>query len=202
MAGTSTTTDVLCAEDGLLADAIAGHRYAADRLLAHLTPAVVRFCRARLTITGARHSADDVAQEVLLAVFSALPRFTGSPQGFLSFVYGIARHKVTDAYRAHARDKSTPVEELPDGTDNSLGPDEHVVRRELRSGLQHYLSCLTDNQRDVLELRLIVGLSSEETACALGTTSNAVRVAQHRALNTLRRLLKADGDPLTDGSAR
>lgn len=198
MARTSANTDIsLLVEDGLLADAAAGDRHAVDRLLAYLQPAVIRFCRGRLATTSARHSADDVAQEVLLAVFAALSRFQGGPQGFLSFVYGIARHKVTDAYRAHGRDKSTPVEELPDTTDNELGPDEQVLRQELRSGVRYYLEFLTDNQREVLELRLLVGLSSEETAQAMDTTPSAVRVTQHRALNTLRRLLKADGDPLT-----
>ncbi len=181
--------------DGLLADAAAGDRHAVERLLAHFQPAVIRYCRGRLATTTARHSADDVAQEVLLAVFGALPRFQGGPKDFLSFVYGIARHKVTDAYRANGRDKSTPVEELPDGTDNELGPDEHVVRNELRSGVHYYLEFLTDNQREVLELRVLVGLSSEETARAMDATPSAVRVAQHRALKTLRRLIAADGNP-------
>ncbi|MFB9730039.1 RNA polymerase sigma factor ShbA [Haloechinothrix salitolerans] len=182
--------------DGLLADAAAGDRHAVNRLLAHLQPAVIRYCRGRLAITTARHSADDVAQEVLLAVFAALPRFQGNADGFLAFVYGIARHKVADAHRANGRDKSAPVEELPDTTDNELGPDEHVVRNELRSGIHHYLELLTDNQREVLQLRVLVGLSSEEVAHVMETTSSAVRVAQHRALKTLRRLIDADGNTL------
>lgn len=198
MSGTgSNERFCLAAGDGLLADAAAGDHYAVGTLLAHLQPAVIRYCRGRLAVTTARQSADDVAQEILLAVFAALPRFQGSPQDFLSFVYGIARHKVTDAYRANGRDKSTPVEELPDTTDNELGPDEQVLRNELRSGVRYYLEFLTDNQREVLELRLLVGLSSEETAHAMETTPSGVRVAQHRALKTLRRLLTADGDPLT-----
>lgn len=183
--------------DGLLADAAAGDRHAVNRLLALLQPAVIRYCRGRLATATARHSADDVAQEILLSVFGALHRFQGNPQGFLAFVYGIARHKVTDAYRANGRDKSTPVEELPDNTDKQLGPDEHVMRDELRSGIHYYLEFLTDNQREVLQLRVLVGLSSEEVAHAMETTSSAVRVAQHRALKALRRLINADGNPFT-----
>jgi RNA polymerase sigma-70 factor (ECF subfamily) len=41
-------------------------------------------------------------------------------------------------------------------------------------------------QREILVLRVVVGLSAEETAIAVGSTPGAVRVAQHRALNKLR----------------
>jgi len=56
------------------------------------------------------------------------------------------------------------------------------------------LDALTGNQREALALRLIVGLSTDETANAMGTSSAAVRVTQHRALKTLRRRLAADGN--------
>ena len=47
-------------------------------------------------------------------------------------------------------------------------------------------------QREILTLRVGVGLSAEETAEALGMTAGAVRVAQHRALAKLRKTLVAD----------
>ena len=59
---------------------------------------VVRYCRARLgRITGHYYVADDVAQEVCLAVLSALPRYRDMGRPFASFVFGIASHKVADA---------------------------------------------------------------------------------------------------------
>jgi DNA-directed RNA polymerase specialized sigma24 family protein len=48
------------------------------------------------------------------------------------------------------------------------------------------MELLTPRQRKVLILRVVVGLSAEETAGAVGSTPGAVRVAQHRALNRLR----------------
>lgn len=51
---------------------------------------MIRYCRARLGSGDARHSADDVAQDVLLAVFAALPRYDGPTQGLRAFVFGIA----------------------------------------------------------------------------------------------------------------
>jgi RNA polymerase sigma-70 factor (ECF subfamily) len=51
------------------------------------------------------------------------------------------------------------------------------------------LAVLTQRQRDILIMRIVLGLSAQETAEAVGTTADAVRVAQHRALNRLRRIV-------------
>ena len=48
------------------------------------------------------------------------------------------------------------------------------------------LEILPDKQREILILRVVVGLSAEETAEAVGSTAGAVRVAQHRALARLK----------------
>jgi RNA polymerase sigma-70 factor (ECF subfamily) len=45
---------------------------------------------------------------------------------------------------------------------------------------------LPEKLREILRLRVVAGMSAEETGRALGMTPGAVRVAQHRALNTLR----------------
>ena len=54
------------------------------------------------------------------------------------------------------------------------------------------LQVLPDKQREIVLLRVVVGLSAEETAEAVGSTPGAVRVAQHRALARLRRTLSAE----------
>ena len=55
------------------------------------------------------------------------------------------------------------------------------------------LHTLPDKQREILILRVVVGLSAEETAEAVGSTPGAVRVAQHRALGRLRKVLASEG---------
>jgi RNA polymerase sigma-70 factor (ECF subfamily) len=52
---------------------------------------------------------------------------------------------------------------------------------------------LPDKQREILILRVVVGLSAEETAEAVGSTPGAVRVAQHRALARLKSAIVAAG---------
>ena len=95
--------------------AVQGDRSAIESLLGELRPMVVRYCRARLgRVSGQYHIADDVAQEVCIAVLSALPRYRDMGRPFASFVFGIASHKVIDAHRAATRNRSEPVADVPD----------------------------------------------------------------------------------------
>jgi RNA polymerase sigma-70 factor, ECF subfamily len=178
----------------LVPAAVAGDEEARERLLAEIQPLVQRYCRGRLGRSeGVIGSADDVAQDVCLAVISALPNYEIKGLSFRAFVYGIAAHKVTDAFRAIGRNRSDPVAELPDTPILSEGPEQRLLAAELAERLGHLLHKLTPRQREVLVLRIAVGLSAEETAQVVGSTPGAVRVTQHRALNRLRGVI---GDPL------
>jgi RNA polymerase sigma-70 factor (ECF subfamily) len=132
-------------------------------------------------------SADDVAQEVCLAVLTALPGYRVQGRPFLAFVYGIASHKVIDAHRAAGRNRSEPVADVPDSLDHGDGPEQRALRVELSEQMSRLLDQLPDKQREIIVLRVVVGLSAEETADAVGSTPGAVRVAQHRALARLRK---------------
>ncbi len=171
----------------LVRDTIAGVPGARDRLLGELQPLVLRYCRGRIghreSVMG---SADDVAQEVCLAVVTALPSYQLKGLSFRAFVYGIAAHKVADAYRAMGRNRCDPVADIPDAPTVHEGPEQQLLSQERLQRLTHLLERLTPRQRDVLILRIAVGLSAEETAVAVGSTPGAVRVTQHRALNRLR----------------
>ena len=134
-------------------------------------------------------SADEVAREVCMAVFTALPRYGDQGRPFLAFVCGIAAHKVADAHRSAARNCAVPVAEVPDAADTADGPEAQVIQVELAERMATLLERLPDKQREVLRLRIVVGLSAEETAEAVGSTLGAVRVAQHRAVRQLRTLL-------------
>jgi RNA polymerase sigma-70 factor (ECF subfamily) len=143
-------------------------------------------------------SADDVAQEICLAVVNALSRYTvKGGLSFRSFVYGIAAHEVTDTFRAIGRNRTDPVADLPDSPVLHDGPEQRLLAVELAERLHGLLHLLTPRQRDVVILRIAVGLSAEEAAQALGSTPGAVRVTQHRALNRLRDLV-AGPNPSAD----
>ncbi|MGH3626627.1 MAG: sigma-70 family RNA polymerase sigma factor [Sciscionella sp.] len=176
--------------DGLEASvsaAVCGDRAALDELLTFIRPQVVRYCRARVG-RGERSyfTADDVAQEVCLAVLKALPGYQDQGRPFLAFVYGIAAHKVADAHRALSRNRSEPYGDVPDAVDHSVDPEARLLESELSERMERLLSVLPDKQREIVVLRVMVGMSAEETATVVGTTAGAVRVTQHRALARLR----------------
>lgn len=180
--------------DSVVGPAIGGDRVALDRLLATVRPLIVRYCRARVGRSERSFvSADDVAQEVCLAVLKALPGYQDQGRPFLAFVYGIAAHKVADAHRSVARNRSEPVEDIPDEVETTLGqPEAAVLSGELSARMAELLDVLPEKQREILVLRIVVGLSAEETADAVGTSAGAVRVAQHRALAKLRKFVTAE----------
>lgn len=172
--------------------AVRGQPAAIETLLQQIRPMIVRYCRARLgRISGHYHAADDVAQEVCIAVLSALPRYRDMGRPFASFVFGIASHKVADAMRSAAR-LAVPTEDLPDGPDPRPGPEETAVAYLEAEHARALLAKLPVNQRELLVMRVLTGLSAEETGHALGMTAGAVRVAQHRALARLRAIAVAE----------
>jgi RNA polymerase sigma-70 factor, ECF subfamily len=180
--------------DAVVAEAVAGDRDALREVLATIRPIVVRYCRARVgTAERSGLSADDVAQEVCLAAIQALPRYQDQGRPFLAFVYGIAAHKVADAHRAAARNRAEPTESVPERFATDMGPEQMAMNADSASRMDALLQVLPEKQREILLLRVVVGLSAEETAEAVGSTAGAVRVAQHRALARLKTEITATG---------
>jgi RNA polymerase sigma-70 factor, ECF subfamily len=173
--------------DAVVAEAVAGNRDALREVLETIRPIVIRYCRARVgTAERSGLSADDIAQEVCLAAMTALPRYRDQGRPFLAFVYGIAAHKVADAHRALARNRTEPTAMVPERVSSEAGPEQLAVDAESSARMAALLSALPEKQREILILRVVVGLSAEETAEAVGSSAGAVRVAQHRALARLR----------------
>jgi RNA polymerase sigma-70 factor (ECF subfamily) len=178
------------AEGELAARAAQGDAEATASLLALIRPGVVRYCRAHFgRIGGAYTTADDIAQEVCLGVVAALPRFRDQGRPFSAFVYGIAAHKVADAQRAALRGRSVPVSDvLLDRPDPAPGPEQSALASDLARRLSALLDRLSDTHREIVVLRVAVGLSAEEVGAVLGMSAAAVRVTQSRALARLRTL--------------
>jgi RNA polymerase sigma-70 factor, ECF subfamily len=188
-----------------------GRQDAIEALLRQFRPAIVRYCRARLAQnrlaqTGSQDE-DDLAQEVCLALLSALPSYQEMGRPFGAFVFAIAAHKVADAARGAAR-SPLPVPVVPDLPDRCLGPEEIVLAGVDARRARVLLARLPAGQRRLLLLRVVAGLSAEDTGYVLDMSPGAVRVAQHRALIRLRALAAreaprpAPGKPGTRRAAR
>jgi len=140
-----------------------GRQDAIEALLRQFRPAIVRYCRARLARTNLAQTGsqdeDDLAQEVSLALLSALPSYQDMGRPFGAFVFAIAAHKVADAARGAAR---SPLPVIPDLPDRCLGPEEIVVAGVDARRARVLLARLLAGQRRLLLLRVVAGLSAED----------------------------------------
>ena len=165
--------------------AVDGDPKALQELINLIHPQIVRYCRARVG-NGRYPTADDIAQEACLAVARALPTYQEQGVPFMAFVFRIAANKVVDARRAHARDFSQPVAEVPDGEVATETPESEILFLDSCNEVAGLLDVLSDKAREIVTLRVFAGYSAEETAKILDMSAGAVRVAQFRAKAKLR----------------
>ncbi|MBN6034081.1 RNA polymerase sigma factor ShbA [Amycolatopsis sp. 195334CR] len=181
--------------DPLVRRAAEGDQNAMSELLAALKPVVQRYCRARL---GGRDlsyfSADDISQEVCVAVLKALPQYQDRGGSFLYLVHAIAANKVADAFRAAAHGEGELVSDLPERSGAENEPEKYALDVGLGERLNCLIRTLPRVQQEIVILRVAVGLSAAETAEAVGLKAGNVRTTQHRALQKLRELITLEGD--------
>lgn len=179
-------------------DLVARARDGEDLAIHHVVSAVrtiaLRYSRARLsTYAGGAEVAEDVAQEVCLAVVDLLPRYQDQGAPFAALVFAVAANKVADAQRRFGRSPLQLVDEVPDRAEPSLGPEQQtMVRSDVATALA-LLDRLPERTARVVRMRA-EGLSAEEVGQVLGMSANAVRVAQHRGLARLREMISSSED--------
>ncbi len=158
-----------------------------EELMSRVRVVAFRYCRARLaTYAGGSQLADDVAQEICIAVLAGLPTYEERGRPFVAWVYSIGAFKVADAQRRLHRDRSLSVAELPEGPDESPTPEESAITASDVRLAARLMESLPERLREVLVMRIAIGISVEQTGLTLGMTAGAVRVAQHRAVKRLR----------------
>ena len=163
--------------------------WAFERLYDELAPAVAGFLRLR----GAREP-EDLTNEVMLGVFRGLGGFEGDAAAFRSWVFTIAHRRVIDERRRRAARLDTDGH-IDTAEVTVSGGD---VEQEALAGLGEIevhglLRELTEDQRDVLLLRIVADLSVAEVARVTGKEPGAVKMLQRRGLAALRRLLEREG---------
>ncbi len=177
--------------DDVLAAAKSGAGWAAERLWTSLAPAVSGY----LTAQGAADP-DDLTSEVFLGVFRSLGSFSGSEGQLRSWVFTIAHRRLTDERRRVGR-RPPPVSGLePDDGPPGPSAEQEALRRLSTQRVRDLCDRLVPDQRDVLLLRLVGGLTVEEVASALGKAEGAVKALQRRALVAARKIFDQEGVPL------
>jgi RNA polymerase sigma-70 factor (ECF subfamily) len=184
----------------LLGRARALDRDALGTLYDRYLPAVYRFVLARV---GDPHLAEDLTADTFMAMVESIERARADDElSFAAWLFGVARNKVAEHLRRRAtRGRLAPEVEM-DATeplalaeaDDPLGV---VIARERWAAVAAALRELTDEQRDVVLYRCMLGYDTDEVARLLGRQPGAVRALQFRALSALARRLSASGtDPM------
>lgn len=134
---------------------------------------------------------DGLTNDVFVQVHRNLRAFEGDDQGFRSWLFTIAHHRMIDDRRRASRQ---PLVQSDVEVDDSAGygdVEEDAFAVMARDSVRDLLAVLSPDQRDVVLLRIVADLSVEEVARMLGKRQGAVKALQHRALATLRRHLDA-----------
>ena len=132
---------------------------------------------------------DDLAQDVMVAVWQALPRFRGESSA-RSFVLRIAHNRgLSHAWRRARR--PLPEAEPPDLPDPRPGADEHAATNQRAEQFLRHLRTLPLGQREILALAL-EGLAHAEIAAIVGISAENVAVRLGRAREALRRSIEKE----------
>lgn len=162
-----------------------------------------------LRMTGDREDALDISQEAFLKAYHSLPSFRGEGK-FSVWLYRIVSNTCLDFLRSRSRrsEVSLSVEDENGETaemeilDDTLSPERLYERKLTREALQRGLLRLPEDQRKILLLREIEGLSYEEIARVLSLESGTVKSRIFRARRRLCVFLASDGNISTPVSSK
>jgi RNA polymerase sigma-70 factor (ECF subfamily) len=127
------------------------------------------------------HDAEDVTQQVFAKLFTAINRYEARAVPFSAWILRVARNAAIDHIRS---DRLVPCEEV-------RGADQHTdeICHERRRSLTDALGQLPPEQREVVMMRHLVGLTPNEIAVRLGKSESAVHGLHHRGRRSLQREL-------------
>jgi RNA polymerase sigma-70 factor (ECF subfamily) len=168
-------------DEALVARARGGDADAWESLYRRAYPRLLAYAQRRLPAEAAR----DAVSETMARAVAGIGRYVSGAAGFEGWLFGICRHVVLDAQRAAGRKGYRPPVEPAAGD-----VDEGLLRDEEQAAVRAAFALLDDADRELLELRVVAGLSAEQAAAVLGRRPGAVRMAQSRALARLRKKLE------------
>jgi RNA polymerase sigma-70 factor, ECF subfamily len=174
----------------LVAAACAGQAWALTEIWHRHAAAVLGYLRGR----GA-HDAEDLTSEVFLAVFERLPTFSGDENDLRAFVFTVAHHRLVDDLRRRQRRGEPVCYDAADDRRSSRSAEQEALDGLSTSEVMRAIGELSQDQREVVLLRILGDLSLEQTAQALDKRVGAVKALQHRALASLKRIMEQAVSP-------
>lgn len=175
--------------DTVLSAAQDGSEWAWEILVRRLAPNLLRFFRVR-----GLPDPEAMVGEVFVDMARNLSTFSGDYPSFRSWVFVIAYRRTSDEWRRRRRrPDETPTDRLPEPSRSSPSAEDEAMESIGSAETEQMLNVLTNDQRDVVSLRVIAGMTLEETATAVGKRVGAVKALQRRAIAALRREFERQG---------
>jgi RNA polymerase sigma-70 factor (ECF subfamily) len=180
----------------LIGRCLKGDEGAFEELLDKYRTSVFSIC---MRMVRNRSSAEDIAQEVFVKIFSALDRYDPT-YPFSSWLYRITSNLCID-YLRKEKERTLSLDQ-PVGEDDDMliqvsartaGPDREVESREMMTMLEEAIARLPEHYRIIVVLRHQEELSYEEISETLGIPLGTVKARIHRALNAIMEYFKSKG---------
>lgn len=170
----------------LVARSKAGDADAFGAIYDRFQPEIVRYLTYR---TRNAEVAEDLAQQVFLKAWQAIPRFEDRGVPFKAWLYRMAHNQMVDYFRT--RKPTTDLEgiEVPEEAE----AEERVLVQEVHERLRDAMDRLSEDHREVLTLRFLLEKSAREAGEAMGRKEVTIRGLQMRALQALRREIETIG---------
>lgn len=193
----------------LVDHAAAGDAQALDQLFTRSLPRLRRLLALKAGAALRDAELDDLVQEAYLEATRQFHDYTyQGPDSFFRWLATVALHRLANLQRMAAAQKRDKRRERPlqdDGStlvpggvqpaDAGPGPRTLLVGAELQERVERALATLSDDDREVITLARVQGLSLQEIADQIGRTRNAVALLLSRALRKLKGAMgKADDD--------
>jgi len=141
---------------------------------------VYRYIYARVS---SHAEAEDLTSQVFMVVLQRLPSFAPG-SNFNAWLFTIARNKIVDSYRKQR--SSVPLEDIQNMPLSADDPFSQLVQKELHSRLGQLVGELSQEQKELLELRFAAELSYAEIGLVIGKSEAAVKMSVYRLLDKLQ----------------
>lgn len=130
---------------------------------------------------------EDLTSQVFLKAWESLDRYNAGTSPYLAWLYTIARNLVIDYYRT--KKATVNLDEIVQVSASDPDPDDAVQHRLDAQAIRDALQTLTEEQQQVLTLRFIAGMSTDDIAKLMDKRSGAIRALQMRALQALTKYM-------------
>jgi RNA polymerase sigma factor (sigma-70 family) len=179
----------------VLADARAGDPVAIELIYRDVAPLVIGYLRSN----GA-FDPEDVASDVFVSMIRGLAGFDGDEGQFRSWLLTITHRRLVDRIRRDGRraEDPAPIEVLETARSTQGDVEREAIERLRARGVLEAIDELTDEQRQVLLLRILADLTTREIAEVIGKPETAVKGLLRRGLAAMGRVLVARGELVAD----